>query len=343
MAEASLAQFVRRPVVWAGDNSGVSIEQVAAQAVGVVHRARALFGGSAQPPVPGGPMLEPAAGAVHGAGSRAGELCGGLVEQHDRLVTDAAMRLIANSNSDTSLHQTLSGAAFINQRGADRLDAIAEQTRVLAQGAPAARSPAAQRALLHALRTRVLAAGSVVDAAGQQSRTVAGKIRTLDYQPSGRIQSTGFGADGPPQSPPPPDPPHGKDPRYWIDVTKIIQVPQGGKAPYGSKQIGPGLWYPFDDGMSRSGPPAAKYPLDLSKLVRLSPGQLGPYSMTELVPGVFTPDPRRRMGVEPKWPSPQQPVDIRDIINVPPGQLAPYNYVEYLPGWFTPRDSNPLH
>ena len=39
------------------------------------------------------------------------------------------------------------------------------------------------------------------------------------------------------------DPPHGKDPRYWLDASKIIHVPEGELAPYGYMQVGPELWY----------------------------------------------------------------------------------------------------
>ncbi len=43
-------------------------------------------------------------------------------------------------------------------------------------------------------------------------------------------QHAGFGREPARDAPPPPDPPHGKDSRFWIDVTRIISVP-GGQMP----------------------------------------------------------------------------------------------------------------
>jgi hypothetical protein len=145
-----------------------------------------------------------------------------------------------------------------------------------------------------------------------------------------------------PLTPPPADPPHGKDPRYWIDVTKIIHVPDGQLAPYGTVQIGPGLYYPDpSSGFTYAPPPPlAKYPLDIGDIVMTPPGQLGP-SGHELIAQTpqgryWAPDPGAGYQPSPPWSAPQQPVDVRDVIQVPAGQLAPWGYVEYLPGWFVP-------
>jgi hypothetical protein len=135
------------------------------------------------------------------------------------------------------------------------------------------------------------------------------------------------------------DPPHGKDPRYWIDVTKIIHVPQGQLAPSGYKQIGPDIWYPSDVDRQQYNvtppPNPVKYPLDMADIVQKGPGQLGPYGSKELAPGYFAPGPNP-YSPETSWPPPQRPVDIRDIIDIPKGTLAPWGYVEYLPGWWVP-------
>jgi hypothetical protein len=145
-----------------------------------------------------------------------------------------------------------------------------------------------------------------------------------------------------PLTPPPADPPHGKDPRYWIDVTKIIHVPDGQLAPYGTVQIGPGLYYPDpSSGFTyQPPPPPAKYPLDIGDIVTRAPGQLGP-SGHELIAQTpqgtyWAPDPSAGYQPSPPWFAPQQPIDVRDVIRVPAGQLAPWGYVEYLPGWFVP-------
>lgn len=301
----------------------------------MVQRARALFGSSTHPPGAGGPLLQSGADTVRAAGARATVLSGNLAQAHRGFVSDATTRLTSNSHTDTSLDQGLGSAALINQTGARQLDTITDQTRALAQTAPAARSPAAQRSLLQGLRTHVSAANAVVNTTQQQSSTLAGQIRGLDYQGGGKVQGAGFGQDPPPESPTPKDElPHGKDPRYWIDVTKIIHVGPGEMAPYASKQIGPGLWYPEDN--SLSGPPPAKYPLDNTTITRLGPHELGPYGTQELAPGIFAPDPRQSYGPQTPWPAPKQPIDVRDVIHVPGGAKAPYGYFEYLPGWFAP-------
>jgi hypothetical protein len=235
----------------------------------------------------------------------------------------------------------------VTQAGARRLDSIAAATRTLARAASAARTPAAQRAVLQGLRTQMASATSVVTATQQWSGTLAGQIRALHYE-SARARGAGFGqdlsADRPPGSPASVDPPpHGKDPRYWIDVTRIVQVPPGQMAPYGTKRIGPNLWYPFDDGQSMSGPPPAQWPLDVSTMTPVAPGQVGPYGTTELVPGVFAPDPRRVYGAVPPWSPPTLPIDVRDVIQVAPGQQAAWDYVEYLPGWWAPRVPSTAH
>jgi hypothetical protein len=161
----------------------------------------------------------------------------------------------------------------------------------------------------------------------------------LQPPPKPGVQAMGYDV---PLTPPSADPPHGKDPRYWIDVTKIVHVPDGQLAPYGTVQIGPGLYYP-EPGSSFSyqpPPPPAKYPLDIGDIVSRAPGQLGP-SGHELIAqtpqgSYWAPDPKAGYQPAPPWTAPQQPVDVRDVIRVPAGQLAPWGYVEYLPEWFVP-------
>jgi hypothetical protein len=161
----------------------------------------------------------------------------------------------------------------------------------------------------------------------------------LQPPPHPAVQAVGYDV---PLTPPPADPPHGKDPRYWIDVTRIIHVPDGQLAPSGTVQIGPGLYYP-EPGSNFTyapPPPPAKYPLDTGDIVSTAPGQLGP-SGHELIAqtphgSYWAPDPNAGYQPAPPWTAPQQPIDARDVINVPSGQLAPWGYVEYLPEWFMP-------
>jgi hypothetical protein len=161
----------------------------------------------------------------------------------------------------------------------------------------------------------------------------------LQPPPRPGVQAVGYDVS---LTPPPAEPPHGEDPRYWIDVTKIIHVPDGQLAPSGTVQIGPGLYYP-EPGSSFTyapPPPPAKYPLDIGDIVSTAPAQLGP-SGHELIAqtpqgSYWAPDPSAGYQPAPPWTAPQQPIDVRDVINVPPGQLAPWGYVEYLPGWWVP-------
>jgi len=69
------------------------------------------------------------------------------------------------------------------------------------------------------------------------------------------------------------DLPPGKDPRYWLDVTKVMYAPEGELAPTNSVQVGPNLWYPAPDnpGFAVPAPPPAKYPLDLSDVRVIDP------------------------------------------------------------------------
>jgi hypothetical protein len=313
----------------------VSLLQAAAQAQAAVERIRALFGPSLQPPLPAAPPLGAAADTVSGVGRRTAVLSGELVDRHQQFVGQAARSLTGDAHTDTTLYQQLGAAATLIDDGRRRLDAIVAATRTLARSAATAQTPAAQRAVLQALHTQLSQANSVVDLTQQQASDIADQIRALDYPSRGGARGAGFGGALPTDRPP--DLPHGKDPRYWIDVTRIIHVPEGQMAPYGTKQIGPGLWYPFDDGRLMSGPPAAKYPLDISTISTLSPGEPGPYGTTELAPGVFAPDPRYTFSADPPWPAARAPIDVRDVVHVPEGGLAPPNYVQYLPGWWAPQ------
>jgi hypothetical protein len=201
--------------------------------------------------------------------------------------------------------------------------------------APYAGSVSGQAALLHAGRQRVEQATLVV-------RTAADRFGGAAQQMSGLIgqlpESGGPGGQPAPAAPKPKDPPHGKDPRYWIDLDRLTYVPDGKLAPYGWVQVGPHLYHPMPSAPVGAPPsPPARFPLDASDLIQVQPGRLGPAHSTEIAPGWFTHVPVQG---EP-LPPPKQPIDIRDIVEVPPGRLAPYNHVEYLPGWFAPRYLDP--
>ena len=189
-----------------GDNRMMAIQAVAAQALAAVRRARSLFASSPQP-LPAGPPLEQAAESTIDAGQRTAGLSGALASRHSDFVGQQAHHLANAGQTDTSLASRLSSAAWLTQNGAHQLDMIVDQTRTLTQAAAGARTPADQRMVLAALRSRLSAANTVVTTTQQQASAIANGIRGLDYTTGGRVQPAGFGPGGPPQEPAPKPPP----------------------------------------------------------------------------------------------------------------------------------------
>jgi hypothetical protein len=311
--------------------------QSCVQAETAVAHARSLFGGataSVGTATELGTAVQTAQRAVTGAG----ELSGAGVDGYRWFANAAVPPLNVGAGSDTTLSAHVRTAATASAMGAARLDQISAQIRAITQVAPSARTPAGERIVLTALRSQLSQASRVVQSGQRHAAGIADDVRALKYpKETGGVQPAGYDV---PLSPAPQDPPHGKDPRYWIDVTKVVHVPPGTLAPAGYKQIGPDLWYPSDVDRQQYNvtppPDPVKYPLDMSTLVQTSPGQLGPYGTTQLAPGYFAPTPNPLLPAPTNWPTPQRPVDIRDVIAVPAGTLAPWGYVEYLPGWWAP-------
>ncbi|MDG4669359.1 DUF4226 domain-containing protein [Mycobacterium sp. 236(2023)] len=310
----------------------MSIDVEVMQALAAVRRARSLFG-APEAVSAGGPPLQTAADSTTVARQRSSELSGRAVGAYATVAEMQSRTLGMASGTDDTLESRLRTAAQITQDGARRLDGIVAQTNSIAEAAATARTPAAQLMVLTALRAQVAHAQTVTAVTTQQAGESAGQIQALTY-----------GSGDMPQSPPDTpgqDPPHGKDPRYWLDVTNIVHVPDGELAPTNTVQIGPNLWYPAPEhpGFATPAPPPAKYPLDLGDVRVIDPNsdELFPPRYREIAPGIGVPYPST--SVPAPWPSPQQPVDVRDIIEVPAGALAPSGYVEYLPGWWVPDRS----
>jgi len=314
----------------------VTIQREAAVAVAVVERARSLFGtptaGSAA-----GTSLQSAADSARGTGERMSSLSGQFVERHAVVAQKQNRDIGMAGRSDMALESHLSSAALITQAGARQMDTIVAQTRSIAQAAATARTPSAEMMVLKALRAQVAQAQSVVASTQLQAGQAAAQVKSLSY-----------GAGDLPQAPadsPGDTPPHGEDPRYWLDVTKIVYVPEGELAPSNTEQIGPNLWYPSPDGGLgvQPPPPAARYPLDIGDIRVIDPDSddLFPNGYKQIAPGIGVPHPDGTWAPSPSWPAPQQPIDIRDVIEVGPDQLAPSGYVEYLPGWWVPDPSRP--
>lgn len=314
----------------------MSLIQTCADVEAVIARARALFGSGQAVDVPDtAGHITNAAQSVTAAKSRTTDLSGTGIGSYQAMADGSVRPLTKAASSDAALSTHVTTAAAVTQAGASRMDQIAATTNAITKAAPMARSPGAQRVILTALRSQVSQASEVVQSTQQQAAALASQVRGLEYPKDAPVQGLDHDL---PLSPKPGDPPHGKDPRFWIDVTKIIHVPDGQLAPAGTRQIGPGLYYPYNDQQYNvtPPPPPAKYPLDMNDIVRVPEGQLAPWGTKELSPGFFSRTPFSHDVADPPWLAPQRPIDIRDVIQVPPGQLAPWGYREYLPGWFAP-------
>jgi hypothetical protein len=322
----------------------MSVLQACAEAEAAIQRARSLFASEPEPPaeaLDAGSSVQTAAQSTATAGQATSDMSGEFIATHKAFVEQSAPKLTAAAQTDAALQAHTAAAATLTQAGARRLDAIAAETRATSQAATTVSTPAGERAILVALRSQLTRANDVVTTTKQQAAALAGQVRALKYPPAssghGDTQALGFGPGGAPQNPPPQDPPHGNDPRYWIDVSKIRYIPEGQLAPYGYTQIGPDLWYPDPHpGYDYTPPPnPVQHPLDIPNIRQVQGNQLLPSGYMQIAPGIGVPDPDAYFQPQGPW-TPKQPVDIRDIIQVAPGKLAPWGYVEYLPGWFAP-------
>lgn len=154
------------------------------QAAAAISRSRSLFGDS---PAPASGAAEAAAvlrqaqvGTV-GAAAQMGELSGLMADSYRSFAHRAAGRLGEAAATDVALDRYLAQAAQITGTGAARLDGIAAQVRAIAPAAATAGTPAAQQAVLGALRSLVAQAGDVVNTTRRQAGGLAGGIRALGY------------------------------------------------------------------------------------------------------------------------------------------------------------------
>lgn len=106
---------------------------------------------------------------------------GAAKDAHGAVVTRSATWLHGASATDAALHGHLTQAAAVSRAGATRLDGILAQARAIANFAPAARTPAAQQAILAGLHTQMTAGQGVVNGAKQLVGGIAADIRALDY------------------------------------------------------------------------------------------------------------------------------------------------------------------
>jgi hypothetical protein len=160
----------------------MSVVQECAQAEAVIQRAGSLFATAAVPPAgsaAGG--LAAASRATATTAQMTGDNSGLLIKRHTAFADKNAAALSGAGQTEAALDTHVARGAALTQTGAQRLDAIAAQTRATGQAAPTARTPAAQRVILTALRSQVAQAQDVVNTAKTQAAGLAGLVRALKY------------------------------------------------------------------------------------------------------------------------------------------------------------------
>jgi len=267
----------------------------------------------------------------------------------------AAERERANAAKLSQTHGRFTGAdrgvdAWAQRTAADTAAARGSASSLVASAssaanalAPYSATPAGRAALMSSMSDHASQGQRLVTEYGATLPGRRAELASLTAQyglpeSSGQTRPLSVGGRDVPLSPSDDeeDPPHGKDRRYWMDVTKIVRVPEGELGPAGYMQVGPEMWYPRGNPYVVSPPPdPAQYPLDIADVVVVEEGGLFPPRYQEIGPNIGAPDPDGYVPSRP-WGAPQKPVDVRDIIEVLPGELAPSNYIEYFPGWWVP-------
>ena len=162
----------------------MSVAQACAEAASAIRRARSLFG---QAPLTTGAakgataMRQAQKQQTTTTVSTMSDNSGVTRERHRGFSTKAATRLGGAATTDTSFDSHLTSADAISRGGIARLDAIAAQNRATVAAAASATSPAAQRAILAALRTHVGEAGDVLDSVRRRVGGLAGDTHALTY------------------------------------------------------------------------------------------------------------------------------------------------------------------
>lgn len=161
----------------------VSIDAVVQQVGELLTRSQTLFAGpAASTPADSGARLADADQPLHRGWDRTAQLAGRAAGGHAQFVEAAGSGLSTLADSDEQLGRRLEHAAALHQRGraasAAVLDAAAADTTALA---PLARTPAGQRALLSALRTRVAQQQHLIADARAGAMAAAAAVRSLTY------------------------------------------------------------------------------------------------------------------------------------------------------------------
>ncbi len=162
----------------------MSVVQECALVEQAIRRARYVVAPHACPPevVAFGDM-DGAARATSETTRMTASSSGAVIAVHRRFAVDNAAMLTAAGHTDESLHAQMATAASVARAGADRLEAIATRAQATIGADAGATSPAAQRAVLAALRSQLAQAADVVDSVRQQGADLAARVRALQYGP----------------------------------------------------------------------------------------------------------------------------------------------------------------
>lgn len=164
----------------------MSVVQACVAAQEAVARARSLFGPAVRvDDAEGSTLIAAAARLSTAARDRTLDMTGGSgMPAYRELVDRTVPPLMTASTSDAELTAQLMVAGGATRAGAERLDLIADQIRAITLDAQTSRSPAAQRAVLTALRSQLQQADQIVRGTQQQGTAVAARIRALRYPPA---------------------------------------------------------------------------------------------------------------------------------------------------------------
>jgi hypothetical protein len=201
----------------------MSLVQVCAQTEAAIERARSLFGSGGQAPAAAAlGAVDTAAESTTATAQHTGDMSGVAIARYQSFAHQSAAQLGQAAHTDTALQAHVATAATLTQTGAQRLEAIAAQTRATAQAASTATTPAAQRTILAALHSQLAQAADVVNTAKQQASGLASEIRLLGYPldrpgpgPPGNGQGPDNNNNAVPAAPPVQEPPPPAGPIVW--------------------------------------------------------------------------------------------------------------------------------
>jgi hypothetical protein len=182
-------------------------ECVDAQAA--IARARSLFGSADGIEVPNSATeITDAAQTATAGRDRTLDMAGGAgMPAYREMVDRSVPPLTTAATSDSALTTHLTTAAAVTTAAATQLDSIAAQTRTISAAAPTARSAAAQRAILTALRGQMMHASQIVQTSQQQASVAATQVRSLTYPKDAPASGDGVQAlDDEKKKDPPPKP-----------------------------------------------------------------------------------------------------------------------------------------